>query len=1109
MKKNRIICLLLSVFLAATVMAQNNTVRGVVLDENGETVIGGSVSIPGTKIATVTDMDGKYALNGLTSEHKTIQVSYLGYKTQTVDITGKQIVNITLEPQDTELNEVVIVGYGVQKKAHLTGSVATVAPSDIIDLAGTNLVESLSGLMQGVSVESSSNRPGEPSRINIRNGDMSIKAPSTSSGLLKPLYVIDDFAYPIEEGETAFNNLDANMIENISILKDASAAVYGARSAQGVVLVKTKRGQVGKPKISYTGQFGYTDEFYRSKMLDAYQYGVLWNATRAATPKNAASQPDATIDFFQADELEAMKSLNYDLLDKYWTSGLTQRHSINVGGGSENATYFGGVSYVTQDGNLGKIDFGRWNYRAGVDAKINKWTKATLQVSGDNGHQRKSYIKVTGENDENDYMALLQRPRYIPEYVNGLPVAAYGITNNKAGDGANIQNYNYDVVENMGNYSRKTSQNMTINSSLEYDFGWSEYLKGLKLKVSYSKNTATTKDNLFASNYTLYKFLDGMRGGSGHHLYADVAGYPADATSMTKVDVVNGDFLRRRMEFAESYQMNFVATYARSFGLHSVSGLFTIERSERESEYVWGKVNEVYGFTNHQSNGAGGTQETEFKRSESAMLSYVGRLNYAYADKYLLEFLARSDASTKFAPENYWGLFPSLSLGWIISEEPWFKEKVSAIDFLKIRGSYGLLGRDNVKAWAWAMFYGNEAVKGPIFGVDPSKPAGPHLQQPKDLPNRDSHWDNSHQTNLGLDVNFLNNRLTTTLEGYYTWAQDVFMVTSNTADYTVLIGAESSPSNFGAINKWGAEISVGWRDKIGKDFKYHIKLNTGYTDNKVVEAPWDAINTRALDALEPNQRADRGLWGYECIGMFRSYQEIAEYFASNNLTTYLGKTQADIHPGTLIYNNVRGSRKSDGSYYEAGDPADPKGNVVDADDRVRISKFSSNPYGFTINTGCEWKGVSISAQLGASWGSYRLISGPAISNEISYQSFPSFWADNMFIYKDVLDGQGNVVAAQNVDAKYPNLNFASINSEKSTFWKISNTNIALNNITMAYSLPKGWINKMGVESCRINVTGQNLLCFYNPYPDKYTSPMTSYDTYPTLRKFTVGINVSF
>jgi TonB-linked SusC/RagA family outer membrane protein len=1116
MKQFFMIYLLSFAFMAIPAAADNQQVRqsreikGTVTDENGEPVIGASLVIPGTTTGIMTDANGKFLLTNLPADLQTLQVSYVGYETQTVNISGQTEINVKLIPADLQLSEVVVVGYGTQKKAHLTGSVATVAPSEIIDLSVTSLSAALEGLINGVSVNESSNRPGEPARIVIRNSDLAVSAPTSSSGLLVPLYVIDDYI----ADENTFNNLDASMIENISVLKDAAAAIYGARSAQGVVLVKTKRGQTGKPKISYNGQYGYTDEFYRSKMLDSYNFGLTWNAVRAADPTGAY---DKNRDLFQADELAAMKTLNYDLLDKYWSSALTQKHSINVSGGSENATYFGGVSYVTQDGNLGRIDYNRWNYRAGMDAKINKWTKASLQVSGDYGDATKAYVKVGGENAEKDYITLLTHPRYIPEFAGDLPIAGYGITNGRI---EQTQEYNYTVVENLGNFSKNMPQNMTLNAALEYDFGWSGFLQGLKLKATFAKSVGTTKDNQYGSDYTLYKFADGARGGSGHHLYMDTEGYPLIFEGMTTVPVSNGGFLRRQMSRNDNYQLNFIATYARTFGLHGVNGLFTIEKAESEGEDLWGNVTGPYTFTNFQSNGAGGEQTTGFSRSEAGVLSYVGRLNYAYADKYLAEFLIRSDASTKFAPENYWGVFPSLSAGWIISEEAWFRDKVRAVDFLKIRGSYGILGRDNVAAWAWMQFYGSEVIKGPIFGSNPDLEAGPHFQIPNAVPNRNSHWDKSYKSNLGLDVNFLKNRLSVTLDGYYDRNRDVFMAITDAPDYPTTVGAMASASNYGAIDNYGVELSLGWRDKIGSDFKYHIKLNTGYTDNRIIKAPWKDIASRELDDIEPDQRADRGLWGYECIGMFRSYQEIAEYFATYNLVTYMGKTQPDVHPGMLIYNNVRGSRREDGTYYEPGDAADPAGNVVDKNDRVKISKYRSNPYGFTVNMGGEWKSLSFNAQIGASWGSYTLIPTAAITTKslvstasgydvMQYTNLPSFWANSMFVYKDVTDEQGAVVASQNLTAKYPNLRFDDVNGVASTFWKISNTNVALRNITLAYALPKVWLHKIGVESCRINITGQNMLSLYNPYPDKFTNPMSNYSTYPTLRKITAGINVSF
>jgi TonB-linked SusC/RagA family outer membrane protein len=1089
---------------------QAQTIKGVVLDENSEAVIGANVSVPGTTIGAVTDTNGNFSLNNVPADQKTIQISYLGYLTQIVEIAGKTDIRISLTPSVSELDEIVVVGYGAQKKAHLTGAVATIAPSDITDLSVTSLAAALEGMAVGVSVSQSSNRPGEPARINIR-----------SQGT--PLYVIDDYVCPVEDGEQMFNNLDPNMIENISILKDASAAIYGARSAQGVVLVKTKHGHVGKPKISYTGQYGYTDEFYRSKLMDSYNFGLTWNAVRVADPTQGTIDRQKVL--FQADELEAMKSLNYDLLDKYWSSALTQKHGVNVSGGNEGATYFGGISYITQDGNLGKIAYDRWNYRAGMDAKINKWTKASLQVSGDYGNTTKANNKVGGTNAEKDYVILLTRPRYVPEYVEyqgkQLPIAPFGITN---GQLESTQVYHYNEIENMGNFLKNMPQNMTVSGSLEYEFGWSKILKGLKIKGTYSKNISTTKDNEYGSEYTLYRFPDGVigRGGSGNHLYTGTEGYPLSFDNLTTVTVINGNssYLRRNMTRSDSYQANFVVTYARKFGLHNVSGLFTVEKAERESEDVWGNVDLPYTFTNHQSNGASGEQTTAFNRSESGVLSYVGRLNYSYSDKYLAEFLIRSDASTKFAPENYWGVFPSVSLGWILSEEQWFREKVNFIDFLKIRGSFGLLGRDNIDAWAWAQYYSNEVIKGPIFGNNIDQNAGPHFQLPSNVPNRNSHWDQIYKSNAGLDINFLNSRLSVNLDGYYDKNRDVFMSISNAPDYPTTVGANASPSNYGATDNFGVEVSLGWRDKIGKDIKYYVKLNTGYSDNKIITYPFSNVSTRALDAVVANERSDRGLWGYECIGMFRTYQDIAEFFAEKNLITYMGKTQADVHPGMLIYNDVRGSQKSDGTYYAPGDPNDPEGNKIDGNDRIKISNRSNNIYGFTLNFGGEYKNLSISAQLGASWGSYTMMPTQAISNKsvvstasgydvMQYTNLPSFWTGNMFVYEDVLDAQGRIVAQQNRDAIYPNLRFADVNSSASTFWRVSNTNVMLRNVTLAYSLPKQWAKAIGIENCRINITGQNLLDFYNPYPDKFMSQNSSYSVYPTLRKFTMGLNVSF
>lgn len=480
-----------------TVFAQERVVKGQVVDETGEPVMGATVVVEGsTSNGVITDIDGNYTIT--ISGKKNLVISFIGYTTQVIsDLSQKKIV---LKEDAQQLDEVVVVGYGVQKKAHLTGAIATVTMDDIQDLSDSGLASSLSGMVNGMSVSGGQSRPGENAKIYIRDTNSFGEVGSTAQ---EPLYVIDGYIYPddIKVGNTrenlgaqAFNNLDPSVIESISVLKDAAAAVYGARAANGVILVTTKKGKAGAPQISYSGSFGFTDELSRPKMLSAYDYGRLYNTWAAGDPANTSL--NLKTDLYQADELEAMKGLNFDLLDKYWKTGFTQKHSVNISGGSEKANYFAGVSYFDQDGNLGDLEYNRWNYRAGVDVKISKWVKANLTVSGDYGKKNKPNVKVGGSSDEKDYNLLLTRPTYIPETVNGLPISALGITNSVQNDD---QTYSFSVLQNNGDYNRSMNSNMTVNGSLSLDMGFVKVLKGLELKFNYGKSISTDKNNQYGS----------------------------------------------------------------------------------------------------------------------------------------------------------------------------------------------------------------------------------------------------------------------------------------------------------------------------------------------------------------------------------------------------------------------------------------------------------------------------------------------------------------------------------------------------------------------------------------------------------------------------------
>ena len=1115
--KNKILkslCLGAAMVCSVSATAQNQTVKGTVVDENGEPVIGASVVIAGKQgQGVITDLDGNYTIQA--PKGSKVTISYIGYITQTVVPGGK----VKLKEDSQNLEEVVVVGYGVQKKAHLTGAISTVPMDEIQDMSSGDVASSLSGLVNGLNVSSPTiDRPGESSRLSIRDASSIGDVGGTAQ---EPLYVIDGFIYPnsqklgnvdgVNPGAQAFNNLDPSTIENITVLKDAAAAVYGARAANGVILVTTKKGKLGAPKISYSGQFGLTDAVSHPKMLSAYNYGRLYNAIAAADPKNTTL--NLRTDLFQADEIEAMKSLNYNLLDKYWDTGFTQKHSVNVSGASDKANYYANMGYFKQDGNLGNMEYDRWNYRAGVDLHISKWVKASMQVSGDYGKKNKPNVKVGGTNDQKDYNLLLTRPYYIPEYVNGLPIAAYGPSNSQKNAD---QNYAYDVLQNSGDYRRNSTNNMTLNAAIDYDFGWFKPLKGLKARFSYAKSINNDKTNQYGSSYEIYRMVE--RAGSGSHLYTPTGNEDWDVL-MSDANFVLGNggsvvlnggsgsgYLSRNMLRSDNYQMNFTLTYGRDFGAHHVSALFSIEKGESESEYLYGYVTNPYSFSTGQSNsvGTGSEMSTTFTRSEAGTLSYIGRVNYAYANKYLLEFLFRSDASTKFAPENYWGYFPSISAGWVVSEEEWFKRALPKVDFFKIRGSFGLTGRDNTTAWMWTQTYATDKDKGAPFGTGTSNNAGSHITLNKNnsAVNYDAHWDKTYKSNLGFDINLLKNRLSINIDGYYEWNREMLLPYS--ASIPGIIGTMSAPFNYGEMDSYGVELSVTWRDKIGKDFKYKVGINTGYNDNKVLVMDWE--KDEAYRQIRKGNRTDMGEWGMECIGMFRSFQEIYEYFDKYNITSYMNLSRDEVRPGMLIYKDVRGA------YDEATDSyAGPNGIVKEDEDKVCLSN-RNNPYGFTANLSAEWKGISLTAQISANWGGYSFVDAAALKpgSSIEYTNMPSFWnPDDMFVYSDIYDASGNLLMKANHNASLPNLAYSDINSVQSSFWRISGTRVRLSRLTLAYSLPKNWLKPIGLESVRFNVTGQNLLSFYNPYPDNYIDPMCKYGYYPALRKWTIGVNVSF
>ncbi|MBP5679905.1 MAG: TonB-dependent receptor [Bacteroidales bacterium] len=1109
-------CLYIAV--AATMAQKPQTVTGTIVDELGDPLTGAAVRLAGSRIGTVTDIDGNFSLTlppAKEGENQKLEFSYLGYVPQSVAVNG-EVYKIKLNPDDKNLEEVVVVGYGTQKAKNVTGAIESITPEYFKDLNVTSLGEALSGMINGLHVSMTGSKPGDPAHLTIRQstelaknwGGINAKFSEQDD---TPLYIIDDFI----SSETEFNNLDPSEVESISVLKDASAAIYGAQGAYGVILVKTKRGKVASPKITYNGSVGFTSRLFKPEMMNAQEWARTWNTYKGSLTGEV--DDTKTKDYFQKDEIDALRGINYQPLDDEWSAALTHKHAVNVSGGTEKATYFAGVTYNTQDGNVGKLDYNRWNYRAGTSAHIGKWVKADIQISGNTSEKKTPRNRYgSASSDNGDYAILLEHLPFMPISVNGYPIVYNGIEG--TGTPSGNQTYNWDAIQSSSDHQRNRSNSFQFNTSLDLDFGFVKYLEGLHAKISYSRTIGNSETNVIATDMDTYTLI--TRGGSGGHLYiGDDVDYGIN--NLNKVTLDNGERISRGMSRSDSYQFNFILSYKRQIEDHDFSGLFSVERSESWAETLDGYSSGVpLRFTDGQSNSimpteGGDYTNSEWGKTETGRLSFIGRFNYAYQNKYLLEALFRSDASAKFAPKYYWGNFPSVSAGWVMSQEDWFDQDAWHIDFLKVRGSWGLLGRDNVKSYVWYTRYNRDASKGAIFGSNSYTQGinyGMIIEQGGANP--DAHWDKTYKTNFGIDAKVLDSRLSINYDFYYDMGREIFSTYQGTKGYPQTLGIQATPENFAEINEWGHELSLGWRDKIADEVNYWVKVSTGYSDNKVLKCAPIANPDR--DDLVKDMRKDHGLWGLNCVGMFKSYQDINEYFAQWSSQTgvaesdlsYMGMTKDAVRPGMLIYKDMNGAWNAETKSYDKK----PDGKVDASDDMVQLSKFSSNPYGATFNFGASWKGLSLQCQLGASWGAYTCVpstvrkSYSALTSQ--YGNIPKFWKD-MFVYEDIYDASGNIVVPQNLNSDLPNIKY-SINSNESTYWRISAAQMSINNLSLGYTLPKSLLKKTDLSSCRLNITCQNVARIFGPeYKDAWSNWGGNYGYYPNLRKVTIGLNVSF
>lgn len=1079
------------------------TVTGTVVDNSGVPIPGVNIIEKGTSNGVVSDFDGNFSIS--VRSKSTLVFTFIGMKNAEYSVEGKNVFNTTMQEDTQSLDEVVVVGYGTQKREAVTGSVATVNVAEIEDLPVGNLSSALVGRVLGVSISGGESRPGQPARLTIRNplGGTNIRAKDALS--TDPLYVIDGiiqldpntgFSDP-----TLFNNLDASEVESISFLKDASAAIYGSRAAQGVVLVTTKRGKKGPAKFSYSGNFSVSDEAYRTKMLNAYQYGRTFNILNSIIPGGIGdsydpADPVPNVDyFFSPVELEHFKTINYNALDEYWTSSGTQRHNLNLTGGSDDATYFGGLSYYTQDGNLGTLDYDKWSFRAGSNVKLAKGFSADFQVSGYFTDVSQTSSSIGNQNPEDDFRQLQNRTPFVPMYVGGLPAVLIG-----SDSGDEIFGFHYGELQRLQNLSENTDNNVGVNINVEYEV---PFIKGLKLKANYARQETSGRGNQKGSVYNVYQFYGADEvPGQTYVLYEDGSG-PLGTNTVRQIDeVVNNDRILLDNSRGSTKQSRFQATYDRDFGKHSITSLFAIERSERtfntERIIKYGVPDWSDGML-WQATGDLDTQNTFNRRGESGDLGYVGRLNYNYDGRYYGEFLFRSDASAKFAPENYWGNFYSISGGWIISKESFFKSNV--IDYLKFRGSVGFLGKDDIRPWQWRQNFDFRSGEGAVFGGNLSTSDGLRDSGPA---NRDVKWGQELKTNFGFEARFLDNRLSASAETFYNIGTDLLINLNSGVPFSV--GGLTAASNNGRGDTWGTEIGLGWSDSVGKDFDYSVNVNIGWYNNNITEGNF--ANPNNWYPWQPNKPgpSDVGTWGYDYLGMFRTQEDIDNYISETGITKVFNVDAANLKPGMLYYRDVRGAWDAETRTFA------PKDGIINEFDQIQLKKAARGPQGFSSAINLKYKGLSLNTVLSVNWGGFREVGSAKTPFDATgiggnYENRPAFWAD---MFHPVLNPNGTI----------PNLTGSSINDNagdseggintvRSKFWQVSSFSLVMRNINLSYSIPKNLTEKVGISSFRLNLVAINPFVLFNPYKDYGLTPYGSYNNYPVLRTYSLGINIGF
>ena len=1043
-------CLLfLSLLLSPPLLwGQNHSIKGQIVDaKSNEPLIGVNITVEGTSNGTISDVDGHFTLTA--TPDAVLKISYIGYREILLKVADlKKDAIISLEEDSKQLEEVVVVGYGVQKKVTSVGSITQTGGNELMKGGSVNSVsEALQGKLNGVVAINSSGMPGD------NEVKMYIRGKSTWDNT-DPLVLVDGI-------ERNMNDVDMNEIESISVLKDASAtAVYGVRGGNGVILITTKRGTDTAPVINFSANYTFKSPTTSMKLADHVTAMQAYNMAMANDASWDKLIPQSTIDAWSRAYAEGNYGAYNDVFpyvnwwDELITGGFTQNYNINIRGGTDYMKYFASAGYQG-DGDIYDLkkndDFDprhtykRYNWRSNFDFNFTKSTKLSINIAGSMGYRNKSIDNDSPFN------------RILTESTSDHPIMY------SDGNWGDDEEKNPVANMNLGGAKlRKTFQGW-YDASLEQKLDF--ITKGLKVaaKVSYSSSSTTNTDvyrgggsadqalKSIVRYHRVYDYANPVVNTDGTITYPMIEDkrLPTSESVPLPPGVTMWDGLDA---YTRRFYYEFSVAYNRSFNDHNVSALALVNRKIYDERYT--------------------ENNTQYMRFPNYNEDWVGRVTYNWKERYLTEMNISYTGSEKFARGERFGLFPSFSLGWRLSEEPFIKKSIGKVlTKAKFRYSWGKVGSDaGAKRWNYIQQFTSDGNI--TLGTDASGQIWGPLYHEGDVANLNSTWEKSTKQNLGIEIG-LWNKLDITLDLFDEKRKDILMEPQTTSFIT---GAKFNALNIGSTKNHGFELELHYNDKIGSDFRYHVGFTLASSENRVVFRD-DPVNgpDHLKEAGKPIGHQNR----YLAVG---NYETIDDVFNNAQTGSINSVAPGQVVPGDFIYIDF-----------------DSNG-ILNGQDKVAVDELNYPLHTYGLNLGFDWKGLSFSAMFYAPTGVYKLV------NSVYSASFKS---GKINAQPDVMNAW-TPETANTSGVRAPALhltNDGAFNGTESTYRYQNFSYLRLKTMELGYNLPKKWLKTVGLKSLQVYVTGNNLLTWWGG--DDRIDPEGEQVQYPILRSFTSGVRVSF